>query len=97
MDSAVDIIQSLLSQSSWPGLIFTALSLFFGGWYIKRSSKSRAEEIARGANKEAIEALQLHVRVLLQRIEYLEKVLKDAGIHVSIDGKIEHVHRSEDK
>jgi hypothetical protein len=67
------------------------LSLLIGGIYIKRSSKSKAEEIARNANKEAIEALQAHVHALQERIKFLEDALEELGIHVAIDGKIVHI------
>jgi hypothetical protein len=95
MDSAVDIIQSLLGQSSWPGLIFTTLSLIIGGYYIKRSSKSKAEEIARNANKEAIEALQLQVHIQQEQIRLLKEALLEVGIRVTMDGKIMHIHKNE--
>lgn len=93
----MDIIQTLLSQSSWPGLIFTALSLVIGGYYIKRSSKSKAEEIAREAHKEAIEALQLHVHILQDQIKLLKEALMEVGIRVTMDGKIMHIHKNEQK
>jgi hypothetical protein len=88
----MDIIQMLLSQSSWPGLILTAFSLIIGGYYINRSSKSKAEEIAREAHKEAIEALQLQVHIQQEQIRLLKEALLEVGIRVTMDGKIMHIH-----
>jgi hypothetical protein len=86
MDS-VEIIQILTGQISWSSLILTALGLFLTGWYVKRSSKAKAEEIAKSANKEAIEALQdaleavqQKARALQERVTYLEDLLEKEGI-----------------
>ena len=76
----MDILQSLGTLSGWPGLIFLILSVIFGGIYIHRASKSNANEIAKKANIEAIEALQRQVTVLNDRIKYLEELLEEAGI-----------------
>jgi hypothetical protein len=87
----MDIVQQLANISGWQSLFFMVLSMIVGGYYIKRSSKSKAEEIARNANKEAIEALQAHVHALQERIQFLEGALRELGIHVAIDGKIVHI------
>jgi hypothetical protein len=88
----MDIIQSLLGQSSWPSLIFTALGLFFGGYYIKQTSKNKAEEIAREAHKEAIEA-----RTCGSSDQIKLQALPEAGIRVTMDGWGSCNHKNEQK
>lgn len=92
----MEIIQNLSSIASWPSLIFMLVFIVTGSIYVKRTAKAQADEIEKKANKSAIEALQTQVNVLTDRIKYLESALREVGIHVTLDGKIEHIHKSEE-
>lgn len=96
----MDILQGLSTLTGWPGLVFLILSVIFGGIYIRRASKSQADAIAKKADREAIESLQRQVAIQGEeiatanaRIKHLEAALAIAGIHVAIDGRIEHIYK----
>lgn len=83
----MEILQNLSSMTGWPGLIFMILFIVTGSIYIRRTTKSQADEIAKKANTEAIESLkaaleavELKAKVLQDRVKYLEELLEKAGI-----------------
>jgi hypothetical protein len=98
----VDIPNILPGLTGWPATLLTLFSIIAYGWYIKRASKSKAEEIATSSYEKAITAMQTYSDILGKRLEEAEKettrinltvatiyaALKARGIHVTIDGEM---------
>lgn len=112
----MDVTQ-LPGLTGWPGIVITIVTLFLYGWHTNRSIKSKvagakkeseekAEDIAKNAHKDAIEAMQTHLNILRERVSEAERenvrmhqtvetiyaALKTKGIYITIDGDAVHVH-----
>ena len=94
--------------AGWPGVLLTLFAMIVYGWYTNKSIKSKVEDIAKQANKDAIAAMQTHLNILKERMEEAEKdnermkhelqaiylALKARGIYVSVDRNMVHVQDS---
>jgi DNA-binding protein YbaB len=103
--------------TGWPGLVITIVTLILYGWHTNRSiktkvegakkeSEEKAEDIAKNAHKDAIDAMQTHLNILKERmneserenvrmhhaLELIYAALKAKGIHIAIDGDMIHIH-----
>jgi len=69
----MDIVQQLANISGWQSLLFMLLSMIFGGIYIKRTSKSKAEELTKDANDKTINAQKEYNDILNIRLKDRDK------------------------
>jgi len=72
----------------------------------KKESEEKAEDIAKNANRDAIETMQVHIGILRERVKDAEQenvklrqlfdtissALKSRGLYISIDGDMIHLH-----
>src|SRR5437588_6411751 len=99
--------------AGWPGIIITVITLLSYGYYTNRSVKKKVEsaqketeekteDIAKKAKDDAINAMQLHLNILKERVIETEKentrlntivntitsALEEMGMIVTIRGKM---------
>lgn len=86
-------ILNLPGLSGLPGLLFTLVAIVIWSFYIQRSAKNKAQQLANDAYDRALKASQARISLLEDHIEYLEKALEQIGIKVMIDGKIIHIKK----
>jgi|HubBroStandDraft_3_1064219.scaffolds.fasta_scaffold621780_2 hypothetical protein len=98
----MDIPNILPGVSGWPATLLTLFAIIVYGWYIRRSSKSKAEEVATTSYEKAIKAMETYSDVLGKRLGEAEKentklnhvvetiyaALRARGIYITIDGEM---------
>lgn len=63
---------NLPGLTGWPATVVTLAAIAVYGLYIRRSAKSKAEELAKKAYEDAIKAMQTHTAILQERIKEAE-------------------------
>lgn len=95
----MEILQQI-GTSGLPGVIVALVTTIIGVIYAINGSKSKAEEIAKNSYEKAIDAQKAYNEVLEKRLKDVEDelriihmALKQSGLHVTVDGRIEHIHK----
>lgn len=98
----MEILQQI-GISGLPGVIVAVVTTIIGVIYAVNSSKSKAEEVARDSYEKAIKAQQTYNEVLEKRLRDVEEelkiihtALKQSGMHLTVDRRIEHIHKREE-
>lgn len=105
----MDIFQ-IPGLTGWPGVLLAlvgiAIYVHISSKYAKNKIVLEAEEKAKNANKDAIDAMQAHLNILKERVKETEDenvklrhlfdtmnaALKSRGLYVTIDGEMIHIH-----
>jgi len=95
-------ILNIPGLAGWPATLLTLFGIVVYGWYIKRSSKSKAEAIATDSYEKAIRSMQAYSDILTKRLDDSDKenvklnhivstiyaALRARGIFITIDGEM---------
>ena len=103
----MDITQ-IPGLTGWPGTLLTLVGIVIYGFYIKRSAKSKAEDLAKDAYDKAIKAMQIRADIqdkrlndaekentrLQQTVETIYSALEARGIYITVQGRMVHIQDS---
>jgi predicted RNase H-like nuclease (RuvC/YqgF family) len=92
----------LLNLPGWPGTLLSLFAMLAYSYYVKRSAKSKAEDLAKDAYEKAIHAMQEYIAILEKRIAETEKenerlqrsieticeALDARGLHITIQSRM---------